>query len=160
MACGGGTSQSCSNAPPPASGALDALGGVDIDPPPIDLDILREVSSKVSTSKVDEIAGMTSANFIARAGPGRDVVTHNRIVVWWLLYDAYCRAKVARDLIRTELRLRANASPKGGELAQFSRADGSLLRALFEQAQASRRQGRADPRLGAKTAPAGQRGRT
>ena len=75
---------------PAASGALDALGGVDIDPPPIDLDILREVYSKVSTGKVDEIGGMTSANFIARAGPGRDVVTHNRIVVWWLLYDAYC----------------------------------------------------------------------
>jgi hypothetical protein len=68
-----------------ALAALDALGGVDIDRPPIDPDIWRKVMSSVSTSKVDEIAGMTSANFIARAGPGRDVVTHNRTVVWWLL---------------------------------------------------------------------------
>lgn len=128
-----------------ALAALDALGGEDIDPPPINFDIWREVLVAVSTSKVDEIAGMTSANFIARAGPGRDVVTHNRTVVLWLLYDAYCRAKVAPDLIRIELRLRANAERQSGGLARLSRADGSLPE-LFEQAH--KVADRAEPILG------------
>ena len=108
---------------PAAQAALDALGGKEFLPPPISIDVIRRLHDRVLRGQVNELAGMTSMGFVEKAGLSRSVAEHDRIIIWWLLHDLYCRAKVAPERIKAELRLRANAERKAGELAQIGRGD-------------------------------------
>jgi hypothetical protein len=63
-------------------------------------------------------------------GPVRKAAERDRIIIWWLLHDAYMRAKIVPERIKTEQRLRANAARKASELALIGRSD--TLRGLVE----------------------------
>jgi hypothetical protein len=104
--------------------ALDALGGTEFRPPPIDLGIIRFLHGRVSRDAVNQLAGMTMS------GPVRNAAERDRTVIYWLLHDVYLRAQVAPARIKTEQRLRANAARKAGELAQIG--DGDMLRLVRE----------------------------
>jgi hypothetical protein len=101
--------------------ALDALGGTEFSPPPIDLDIIRLLHGRVPRDSVNKLAGMTLS------GPVRKTAERDRTVIWWILHDIYLRAKVVPDRIKAEQRQRANAARKVSELALISRGDLPML---------------------------------
>jgi hypothetical protein len=108
--------------------ALDALGGAEFSPPPINIDIIQFLHGRISRDPVNQLAGMTLS------GPVRKAAERDRTVIWWLLHDAYMRAKVVPDRIKAEQRQRANAARKAGELALIGWS--SSLVGFFEQAHA------------------------
>ncbi len=101
-----------------ALAALDALGGKEFSPPPINLDIIRFLHDHHALrDPVNQLAGMTMS------GPSRKTAEHDRIVIWWILHDIYMLAKVVPERIKAEQRVRANAARKVGELALIGRPD-------------------------------------
>jgi hypothetical protein len=107
-----------------ALAAFDALGGKEFLSPPINIDIVRRLHDSIGRDPVNELAGMTVE------GPVRKAAERDRIIIWWLLHDAYMRAKIVPERIKTEQRLRANAARKASELALIGRSD--TLRGLVE----------------------------
>jgi hypothetical protein len=113
-----------------ALAALDALGGTEFLPPPVNLDIMRRLHARSDiTVIVNELVGMTLS------GPVRKATERDRIVFWWLAHDIYQRAQVAAGRIKTEQRMRADFERMTGELGRIGRS-GDLLLGFVEEARA------------------------
>jgi hypothetical protein len=111
-----------------ALAALDALGGTEFLPPPVNLDIMRRLHARSDiTVIVNELVGMTLS------GPVRKATERDRIVIWWLAHDIYQRAQVAAGRIKTEQRMRADFERMTGELGRIGRS-GDLLLGFVEEA--------------------------
>jgi hypothetical protein len=128
-----------------ALAALDALGGKEFSPPPIDRDAMFAFQQRhVDWTALNHLAGIhpiipigkrverdALSHLVRMPLPVKKTAERDRIVILWLLYDLFLRAQFLPRRIKMEQLLRESAVRKTGELAMLDR-----LGALYERAAA------------------------